>query len=228
MPEIWLLDFDNTIARLEPEVDWVHSRVALEEVLRDLGCETDIFTEIPKRNLPLYSALMGRLRESADAPRSRILLEAASSSIERFELAGVDRAAPLDGALELLQSLAEREKPRAIVTSNSANVVRRWLTRQGLDTTIELIVGRDSLLELKPSHEILHRALSTLQSGRHATDASHETVVMVGDSIADLHAARSARKGFFAVGHNPATTQALQEGELHFSTLRQLIEFLEL
>src|ERR1700693_2631244 len=57
---LWLLDFDNTLAALEREVDWPGSRRELEAFLHAEGVDQEIFAEIPKGNLPLYAALHSR------------------------------------------------------------------------------------------------------------------------------------------------------------------------
>src|SRR5580704_9652809 len=64
--QLWIFDFDNTIARLEPEVDWAGGRRELEPTLRGLGVPEDLFEKFPRGNLPLYSATRTRLLEFAN------------------------------------------------------------------------------------------------------------------------------------------------------------------
>ena len=56
MYKLWMFDFDNTIARLEPEVDWAGGRLILEPYLRSAGAPDELFARIPRGNLPLYDA----------------------------------------------------------------------------------------------------------------------------------------------------------------------------
>jgi phosphoglycolate phosphatase-like HAD superfamily hydrolase len=187
---VWLFDFDNTLAALEKQVDWAASRRELESFLRAEGIDEATFREFPSRNLPLYSALLMRsLDGSRDVPT---LMRQASEIIESYELRGVEHAAPMPGAIELVLALRSRDKRIAIVTSNSSRTVTRWLTRHRLTPEVGAIVGRESLLPLKPAPEMIRRAL----------ELSHGTApeaVMVGDSEADLHAAHGADVGFFGV-----------------------------
>src|ERR1700719_4006443 len=97
--KLWIFDFDNTLARLEPEVDWAGGRRELEPMLRGLGVPEDLFEKIPRGNLPLYSATRARLLElvgdrssGLNAARMRSILRRASNMIEKYEIAGVDRA----------------------------------------------------------------------------------------------------------------------------------------
>jgi HAD superfamily hydrolase (TIGR01509 family) len=198
--QLWIFDFDNTIARLEPEVDWAGGRRELEPMLRELSVPEDLFEKFPRGNLPLYDGMRTRLLELArdrsngfTATRVRTILRRASMMIEKYELAGVDRAAPLEGAIDLLEQLKGRGATLAIVTSNSSKTVRRWFTKHRRGRLIDMIVGRDSLLGLKPSPQMISRALE--RRGVRAKDS-----VFVGDADSDYRAATAAGVDFFGVG----------------------------
>jgi len=185
--QLWMFDFDNTLVALEETVDWSASRVELEPMLREAGCPAELFAQFPRGNLGLYNAVLKRLRAGEFTPviAPRELLQRASNIIEYHELAGVDRARPLPGAIELLTELATRRAPVAIVTSNSSRTVYRWLARMRLVYTVRVVVGRDSLMELKPAPEMLLHALA--RCGVQA-----QAALFVGDSDADRLAAQAA------------------------------------
>ncbi|HEY6421539.1 MAG TPA: HAD-IA family hydrolase [Candidatus Binataceae bacterium] len=203
---LWLFDFDNTLALLEPCVDWAASRRELEPVLRAAGVLEHLFEQHPRGNLLLYNALHrlflsprdadlnGRPTEHArpDPKRARALLRRASAIIEKYELAGVDRAEPLPGAFALVHALRVAGAALGIVTSNSSRTVTRWLKRNRLAAIVPTVVGRDSLLPLKPAADMLQAALK--KCGVSAADAAY-----VGDSEGDLIAAREAGLQFFAI-----------------------------
>ena len=203
---LWLFDFDNTIAHLEPEVDWAAGRRELEAYLRAAGVANEIFVEIPKGNLPLYERLRVRLsgfagfqsgaaREAWGA-NGEILLRDASAIIEHYELAGIDRAEAAHGAIELLSALVSRGATIAIVTSNSSRTVSRWLQIHHASELVSTIVGRDTLLGLKPSPAMVIEAMR-----RFGADA--QEVVFVGDSTADFGAAQAAEIGFYGIATAP-------------------------
>jgi HAD superfamily hydrolase (TIGR01509 family) len=198
--QLWLFDFDNTLAALEQEVDWAGSRHHLEAFLRSTGIDEAIFTEFPTRNLPLYNALLTRL---AGSPDSKGLIRQASAIIESYELRAVREATPLPGAIELLVALHSNHRGIAIVTSNSSRTVGRWLLQNELAGKVGAVVGRDSLLPLKPSPEMVRKALEL--SGRAPPEA-----VLVGDSEADLNAAAQANVGFFGVSAKPEARTRLE------------------
>ena len=207
--QLWIFDFDNTLARLEPEVDWAAGRRELEPMLRALEIPEDLFEKVPRGNLPLYNATRSRLLELAASRNGsfsmkqvRSILRSASKMIERYEMAGVDRAAPLEGALELLIALRKGGARIAIVTSNSSRTIRRWFSIHRSRSLIDEIVGRDSLLALKPSPEMLVRALELCGVG--ARDA-----VFVGDADSDYRAASSVGVEFLGVAASQASRDAL-------------------
>ncbi|HVA12836.1 MAG TPA: HAD hydrolase-like protein [Candidatus Binataceae bacterium] len=216
---VWLFDFDNTLAALEREVDWLAARRELEAALRAMGVAAKIFAEIPAGNLPLYAALHARWlgagaslplvvggvaadRGPSDRPAAEAVLARASTIIEGYELAGVDRAAPTAGAIDLLTALAARGNAIVIVTSNSSRTVGRWLERNRATGLIRAIVGRDSGLALKPSPAMVGRALELCA-------AAPADAAFVGDSAADWGAACAAGVGFYGVAASASARDRL-------------------
>ena len=209
MYKLWMFDFDNTIARLEPVVDWAGARSVLEPYLRSIGAPEELFTEFPRRNLPLYDAYRALTLSDSDRVSVTEHLRHASEIIEQAELAGVDRAEPLDGAIELLEALKERGAKIAIVTSNSSKTVTRWLERHH-GASVDTIVGRDSLLALKPAPDMLMRALELSSVNR--SDAAY-----VGDSEGDVRAAKACGVQFYGI----ALTESARD-QLHAAGAREI------
>ena len=218
---LWMFDFDNTLAPLEPAVDWAAGRRELQAWLAAAGIAPALFEEIPRGNLLLYEALRARLAaggepahatwpEAARAAFARearggaaaALLDGACAIIERYELAGVDAVSPAPGALELLGALRAAGAAIAIVTSNSSRTVAAWMRARGAAGLVDRIVGRDSRLALKPSPATLERALA---------DARLEPsqAAFVGDSESDLRAAAAARVRFYGVNARPQGRERL-------------------
>jgi len=191
MYKLWMFDFDNTIARLEPEVDWAGGRLILEPYLRSIGAPDELFARIPRGNLPLYDGY--RTLMLAESKRDQLTesLHHASEIIEKIELAGVDRAQPLEGAIEILAVLKATGAMTAIVTSNSSKTVQRWFDRNGV-ASVDAIVGRDTLLGLKPAPDMLIRALELFSVDR-------SEAAFVGDSEADVRAAQSCGVRFYGI-----------------------------
>ncbi|HKN14453.1 MAG TPA: HAD-IA family hydrolase [Candidatus Binatus sp.] len=191
MHKLWMFDFDNTIARLEPEVDWAGGRLMLEPYLRSIGAPDQLFARIPRGNLPLYDAYRTLMLAQTGQPRVTEGLRRASEIIEKIELAGVDRAQPLEGAIEALAALKKTGAAVAIVTSNSSRTVERWFDRNR-GASVDAIVGRDTMLGLKPAPDMLIRALELFSVDR-------SQAAFVGDSEADLLAAQSCGVRFYGI-----------------------------
>jgi phosphoglycolate phosphatase-like HAD superfamily hydrolase len=221
---LWMFDFDNTLAPLEPAVDWAGSRRELQAWLAAQGVAQALFEEFPRGNLVLYEALRARLCAGGDAARAVLaggvsaagggrsassdstltdsavsysgLLDGASAIIERHELAGVGAVAPAPGAIELLHALRAAGGAVAIVTSNCSRTVEAWMRAREGYHLVDLIVGRDSGLALKPSPATVERALAVCAVA--PADAA-----FVGDSEADLNAAKAAAVRFYGVNAKP-------------------------
>jgi len=202
MYKLWMFDFDNTIARLEPEVDWAGGRLILEPYLRSVGAPNELFARIPRGNLPLYDAYRNLAFAEFSPPHMAEAIRHASEIIEKIEMAGVDRAQALDGAIEILAALKASGACIAIVTSNSSKTVQRWFDRNGV-TSIDAVVGRDTLLGLKPAPDMLLRALESFSVDR--SDAA-----FVGDSEADIRAAQSCAVRFYGIAPSDTARDRLR------------------
>ena len=206
MGSLWLFDFDNTLARLEPVVDWAASRRELEPMLRSAGAPEPLFQQFPKGNLVLYEAYRAHLAamvRSDGGQHASILLEA-SAIIEKYELQGVDRAAPLPGAVDSLQAISRAGSGVGIVTSNSSRTVRSWLEKNGGDKSVQIIVGRDSLLPLKPAPDMILKA-------RKAVGVAAARTTYVGDTPTDCAAAHAAGVSFCGIASAQGACAALRE-----------------
>jgi len=67
---LWMFDFDNTLAPLEPAVDWPKSRRELQAWLGEQGVAESLFEELPSGTLVLYETLRARLCAGGDAARA--------------------------------------------------------------------------------------------------------------------------------------------------------------
>ena len=221
---LWMFDFDNTLAPLEPAVDWAGSRRELQAWLAAQGVSKALFEEFPRGNLVLYEALRARLCAGGDAARALLpgvgvgsaasgggpdssaasaILDGASAIIERHELAGVGAVAPASGALELLRALRAAGAAVAVVTSNSSRTVAAWLRaweRAGaeMDSQADLVALIDPIVG-RDSGLALKPSPASVERALAACDTSPSDAVFVGDSEADLKAAAAASVRFYGV-----------------------------
>ena len=224
---LWMFDFDNTLAPLEPAVDWAGSRRELQAWLAAQGVSKALFEEFPRGNLVLYEALRARLCAGGDAARAVLpgagvgsaasgggpdssaasaILDGASAIIERHELAGVGAVAPAPGTLELLRALRSAGAAVAVVTSNSSRTVAAWLRARAMDegTGAETASRADLVALIDPivgrdSGLALKPSPASVERALAVCGAAPSDAVFVGDSEADLKAAAAASVRFYGI-----------------------------
>ena len=171
-----LLDFDGPVC----SVFAGYSAAEIAETIRARLATVDSATPIPPTGDPLEL-----LR---DARRhSKILGALAEEMLALAELAAVKSAAPTDGVREFLERAKHLATPVAIVSNNSDAAIRAYLHRASMESLISEISARDphDARLMKPDPWALRKALTLLR-------CDPENAVMVGDSNADIMAARPA------------------------------------
>ena len=91
---------------------------------------------------------------------------------------------PVDGVIEMLHDLSRRYH-LAIVTTRSRQEAEAFLAQQELDGLIQVVVGREDTWRIKPHPSPVRHAADQLA-------APVERCLMVGDTRADIWAARAA------------------------------------
>ena len=91
----------------------------------------------------------------------------------------------LPGVQDVIESLTDRDIPIAVVTNKWGQGARTELAAVGLSDRLPVVVGAEHVTHGKPHPEAIFRALELL-------DASAEGALMVGDTSADIGAAKAA------------------------------------
>lgn len=119
--------------------------------------------------------------------------------LTRLELEAVATAPPTPGADEAVRRLSRRKHTVTIVSNNSLDAVSSYVESHHLADCIAGISARTTgdPSQLKPAPFLLLRAMRE----RGATEA---TSIMIGDSTADIKAARSAGIPVVAFANRPA------------------------
>ena len=124
-------------------------------------------------------------------------------------------------AMRCLLSLREGGLKLALVSNGSRARVESELSRFGIGWFFGVVVVGEKKEELKPSPVMLQRAIGAL--GLEPTD-----VVYVGDSPADIQAARSARVSSIAIAREPVQVKCLsdEKPDHMFAGLDEMTNFL--
>jgi HAD superfamily hydrolase (TIGR01549 family) len=177
--QAFVFDLDGTL------VDSVYQHVlAWQDALDEVGMELSVWRIHRKIGMSggLFSnALLretGREVTTQEAERlSRLHTEAYARRI--------DQVRPLPGAVDLLSLLTELQVPWAIATSGGRAMASRTMALLDVSEQVPTIT-RDEVSRAKPDPDLFLAAAARL-------DTSPEDVVVVGDSVWDLLAARRAR-----------------------------------
>ncbi len=153
----------------------------------------------------------------------RVGLDSAAQRIARqigmvSNTGGEQPLQPVPGTTELIHSLDGRYK-LGIVSSRRQEEISDYLAQQGLEARIQVVVGSDTTPRRKPHPQPLLWA-----AGQLAVPPEH--VVMVGDTMADLRAARAAGSLAVAVLCGFGEREDFDEADLVLDTTADLAAIL--
>ncbi|MCZ2421313.1 MAG: HAD family hydrolase [Burkholderiales bacterium] len=133
-----------------------------------------------------YAELWNAAADSA-LPQGRLaeLRRALAPVYDRWDADAATRWSPRPGAAALLEALAGQGIGTALVSNCGRAAIAAVLGRFGLDRRLAPVVCRDDVVYMKPHAEGALRALAELR-------AAPEEALFVGDSRADVLAARAA------------------------------------
>jgi len=140
------------------------------------------------------------------APQGRLeaLRRALYPVYDRWDADALTRWSPRPGAPALLQLLADRRVELAMVSNVGRAALGAALVRFGLDRWLRPVLSRDDVTHLKPNPEGVSAALVAMKTPA-------QEALFVGDSLADVHAAR-------AVGMRVAIIHGGEAHETAFAT----------
>ncbi|WP_129841768.1 HAD-IA family hydrolase [Streptomyces sp. RFCAC02] len=191
-----LFDFDGPVCRLfavRSAESIAHRLRALAVELSAAGLLTDDLLVSPDP----HAVLRGIARRRPGGPLVRRL----EAALTAEEVSAADSAHPTPYAAALIAALATRGRQVAIATNNSPRAAEHYLRRHGLTGYLGgRVHGRtDDMTRLKPHPDSLLRALAS-------TGTRPGLALMIGDSTADLGAARAAGVPF--LGYAPTRPPA--------------------
>ncbi|MFQ5597914.1 MAG: HAD family hydrolase [Nitrospiria bacterium] len=100
-------------------------------------------------------------------------------------------------------------KKKALVTNKPAKYTDKIIMGLGVKTLFDSVIAGDPTIELKPHPEMILKTLEAVKT--EPSDA-----VMIGDSLNDIHAARSAGVRICGVGYGFGDTEVLKSAGLDY------------
>jgi phosphoglycolate phosphatase len=172
-----IFDFDGTLARMD--IDYDGARQALRDYFLARGIDM-AFRPLQRKAAEAAALAGGRAAEDA----ARIL--------DRFELERLGNSRLAPGAARALERLRAAGHRLAVLSNTGERCIRGVLGREGLDGMFDLIAGRESVPEFKPSAAGISMVMERLGFAADRT-------VMVGDSMYDAVSAEQAGVRFLGV-----------------------------
>jgi phosphoglycolate phosphatase len=186
-----IFDFDHTLVRLGPHVDWRTAVREIEKIYAVAGIPESVLQDCRGVGFKLMRTVYEHMMSSLPVEQAREIQWRAFNCLESYEILGADKAPPMEGAANLLSWLCDHGYPCAIVSSNGSQAVERTLESLGLKTFVAGVFGRDPLLRLKPHPDQNRACLDSLgwQAGE---------TLLAGDSPDDILSAKAL--SIFSVG----------------------------
>lgn len=180
-----LLDFDGPICSVFASITSTAVASRLSKILTGAGITPP--AEVTDTDDP-FDLLRYALTHTPE------LAATVETAFRAEEVAAVATAAPTPGAAETIQACHDTGRTVAVVSNNSDDAVRAYLTTHHLADQIDYISARTSAdtTRLKPHPHLVTQAT-------HALHAEPATCVLIGDSITDVLAAHTA--GVPAIGY---------------------------
>lgn len=184
-----IFDFDNTL--IDSRIDFTTLRQQLVDRMAGAGIAA------PRDELLRLPIAEIVARAEATIP---VIAGELWATIERFEEDGMQDAAVMPHAPEVLAALRAEGHTLAILTNNARPATTRMLTHHGLHSFFDLTVTRDDVPAMKPDPAGVRFILSRTPPGA--------SVILVGDSWIDGRAAIDAGIRFIGFGDRRTEVEA--------------------
>lgn len=182
-----IFDFDLTLVNLNID----------DQVLIDSFINIYIEGGVPKNILEKYKDAYIMVREipekigRLESCKLDEVQRKALAKMTESELTFLDKAELLAGSREALEEMKAQGKKVGVVSSNSAQMIKRLNNRFGLSNLIDAVVGRESPGRAKPHPDKIALCLRLL-------GCQPDESLLVGDRAEDIVAGKKA--GVYSIG----------------------------
>ncbi len=193
-----LFDFDHTLADLGSHVRWGDARRELLAWYEECGVPGDAIG-------PGAISLYARIAASRVLPETALdaAQRGAATILDRCEGEAIAATRLLPGVREALRALDGSGLLAGVISSNSREVLRAILEREGVAARFGVLVGREDVRLPKPAPEGLLLACERL-------GIAPREAVYAGDNVADIEAARAAGMPACGIRGGDSSEEALR------------------
>jgi phosphoglycolate phosphatase len=219
LPRAIVFDLDGTLVDSAPDI-----QLAINAAFMPLG--------VPEFDLAAIKGLIGGGAPAAVARAAAMAgielgVAGQKAALDRFYSVYAEASAKgrglYPGAIELLENLVAAGIPLGLCTNKSHPIAEIALEALGIDRYFESVVGARDDVPKKPDPAMLRAAMAPL-------GAASSDVVMIGDTAADIGAARAAGVRSIAIGHGYSKVPVAELGAdavvADLSTLHRAIQTL--
>ena len=200
-----VFDLDATLINLGGFVDWRKALIMTKEAYLACGCPEEMINRLGEKGL--FNMLNIVREENAlimDASEVERIQKKAYETIESCEWEGTSNCHLLPGCSSTLNWLKDQRIRMGVATSNSQDVAEWILESKNIRDYFSSVVGRRPELRMKPYPDQILKCLEEM------TVEPNRSVV-VGDSVKDVLAAKSANIIAIAIPSYFTRRQALED-----------------
>jgi HAD superfamily hydrolase (TIGR01662 family) len=185
---------------------------------------TPVAQEVLREYLAKGLSLRQILQNAIPSIDDDIYARCRADIMNRFREAEIDDVKPFPGAVELFGHLQQKGIKIGIATGRMSSNEDEWtrFKRMGLDGYISAIVTSKEMQYRKPAPDVIIECAKRLK-------ISPENCIVIGDTVADIHAAKSAGSLSAAVttGHEGEDNLLKERPDIIFNSLSDLFVYLE-
>ena len=186
-----VFDLDATLVNLGGFVNWREAHKLAVQAYVEEGCPRSLVSRCSEKGL---FSMLNLMRDELCATLPQADAERVQGKVydilETFEARGVSQCQLMSGCFEALVWLRENGVRMGVATSNSQSVAEQILEMNELRHFFIAVVGRSPGLRMKPHPDQILVCFERL-------DVDSRRGVVVGDSVRDVEAAKSA--GIYAI-----------------------------
>ncbi|MEM1561771.1 MAG: HAD family hydrolase [Candidatus Bathyarchaeia archaeon] len=178
-----IFDLDDTLIR--SGINYRETKSLIIKFLVEAGVTEGLLNE-SMPNLEIINRSVEDLRgKNCAEDRIKEIINRVYKMFNEAELKALNKAMPMDGALETLATLKKNGLKIGVVTNSCGEYARRILEMFSLDMYVDAVVARDDVTRHKPNPEHILKALEKL-------GVQESETIFVGDHLIDALCARDA------------------------------------
>jgi HAD superfamily hydrolase (TIGR01509 family) len=186
-----IFDLDATLVNLGGFVDWTRAEEEIVQKYLSLDCKQSALDYQVKGFWNMLNEMCIHLEKEKGKKTATEFKIFSYSILSNYEQIGANSCILMDGCLDTLEWLQEKEILMGICTSNSSESAEAVLNIQGIRDYFKGVVGRTIGLPMKPHPAQLEKCFKLL-------NVKPKNGVMVGDSHKDIIAGK--KLGAYTIG----------------------------